>query len=328
MRRRDFIAVLGGAVAAWPHLAMGQTAGRPRRIAILMNAASENVEAQSYFAAFQRRMQELGWAVGGNLQIELRWGGNDRELWRRQIAEVIALGLDAIVPAGAIVFEVQRMDRTIPLVFPQSIDPVGSGVVASMARPGGNSTGFTQFDFNLAGKWVDLLREFSPNVKRIGVVRDARAPAGIGQWAIIQAASTASGIEALPVDSSDAAGIERGLAVLAQEPNGGVVVTVSSSSSRFSGLIISNVARHRLPTVYGSRSYVVGGGLMSYGTDLVSQYRRTAEYVDRILKGERPANLPVQAPTKYELVVNLSAAKSLGSGVPPTLLARADEVIE
>jgi len=273
-------------------------------------------------------MQELGWAVGGNLQIELRWGGNDRELWRRQIAEVIALGLDAIVPAGAIVFEVQRMDRTIPLVFPQSIDPVGSGVVASMARPGGNSTGFTQFDFNLAGKWVDLLREFSPNVKRIGVVRDARAPAGIGQWAIIQAASTASGIEALPVDSSDAAGIERGLAVLAQEPNGGVVVTVSSSSSRFSGLIISNVARHRLPTVYGSRSYVVGGGLMSYGTDLVSQYRRTAEYVDRILKGERPANLPVQAPTKYELVVNLSAAKSLGSGVPPTLLARADEVIE
>jgi len=307
---------------------MGQTAGRPRRIAILMNAASENVEAQSYFAAFQRRMQELGWAVGGNLQIELRWGGNDRELWRRQIAEVIALGLDAIVPAGAIVFEIQRMDRTIPLVFPQSIDPVGSGVVASMARPGGNSTGFTQFDFNLAGKWVDLLREFSPNVKRIGVVRDARAPAGIGQWAIIQAASTASGIEALPVDSSDAAGIERGLAVLAQEPNGGVVVTVSSSSSRFSGLIISNVARHRLPTVYGSRSYVVGGGLMSYGTDLVSQYRRTAEYVDRILKGERPANLPVQAPTKYELVVNLSAAKSLGSGVPPTLLARADEVIE
>jgi putative ABC transport system substrate-binding protein len=307
---------------------MGQTAGRPRRIAILMNAASENVEAQSYFAAFQRRMQELGWAVGGNLQIELRWGGNDRELWRRQIAEVIALGLDAIVPAGAIVFEIQRMDRTIPLVFPQSIDPVGSGVVASMARPGGNSTGFTQFDFNLAGKWVDLLREFSPNVKRIGVVRDARTPAGIGQWAIIQAASTASGIEALPVDSSDAAGIERGLAVLAQEPNGGVVVTVSSSSSRFSGLIISNVARHRLPTVYGSRSYVVGGGLMSYGTDLVSQYRRTAEYVDRILKGERPANLPVQAPTKYELVVNLSAAKSLGSGVPPTLLARADEVIE
>lgn len=324
MKRRDFIAGLGGA-AALPFAARAQE--KVRRVAVLMNASAEEAQAQAYVAALQQGMQEHGWSVGKNLRIDLRWGGDDRERWRRQVAEVLTLGPDLIVAAGAFVFEAQRASRTVPIVFTQAIDPVGAGMVAGLARPGGNATGFTQFDYNLAGKWVDLLREIAPATKRIGVLRDPVAPAGIGQWAIIQAASATAGIEALPLDPRDA-GLSGRLAAFAREPNSGLITTVGSSTGLHRETIRAGAAQHRLPVVYGNRYFVTTGGLVSYGSDLVGVYRHAAEYVSRILKGEKPADLPVQTPTKYELVVNLKTAKALGLTVPPALLGRADDVIE
>jgi putative tryptophan/tyrosine transport system substrate-binding protein len=329
MKRREFISLLGGAAAAWPLAVRAQQPERARRVGILLNAAAEDSEGQSYVAAFQEGMQELGWSVGRNLRIDLRWGGNDADRWRRYADELVGHSPDVIVAAGgAIVSLLQRASRTVPIVFAQSIDPVGAGVVASLARPGGNATGFAQFEYSLSGKWAELLKEIVPGVKRIGVLREPANPAGIGQWAIIQAAATAAGMEVSPLAVRDPGEIERGVASFAREPNGGLVVAVASSTNLHRGAIIASAARHRLPAVYAYRYFVTAGGLISYGPDLRAQYRHAANYVDRILKGEKPADLPVQAPTKYDLVINLKTAKALGLDVPPTLLARADEVIE
>jgi putative ABC transport system substrate-binding protein len=326
MRRREFIAGLGGA-AAWPLVADAQE--RMRRVGVLMNTTAEEPEAQSYLAAFQQGMQELGWSVGRNLRVELRWGSGDAELTRRYAAELAALSPDVMLAAGGpVVSAMQRASRTIPIIFAQSIDPVGSGIVASLARPGGNTTGFTQFEYSLSGKWAELLKEIAPGTRRVGVMRDPANPAGIGQWAIIQAAATAKGMEVIPLAVVNPSEIERGIAGFARDLDGGLVVPVSAGAIRYREAIIASAARHRLPAVYCYRHFVVAGALISYGPDLLSQYRRAAGYVDRILKGEKPADLPVQAPTKYELVINLKTAKALGLDVPPMLLARADEVIE
>ncbi len=328
MRRREFIALIGGAVAT-PLAARAQQPERARRVGILMNAAAEDSEGQSYVAAFQEGMQELGWSVGRNLRIDLRWGGNDADRWRRYADELVGHSPDVIVAAGGVIVSLlQRVSRTVPIVFAQSIDPVGAGVVASLARPGGNATGFAQFEYSLSGKWAELLKEIVPGLKRIGVLREPANPAGIGQWAIIQAAATAAGMEVSPLAVRDPGEVERGVASFAREPNGGLVVAVASSTNLHRGAIIASAARHRLPAVYAYRYFVTAGGLICYGPDLRAQYRHAAGYVDRILKGEKPADLPVQAPTKYDLVINLKTAKALGLDVPPALLARADEVIE
>jgi putative ABC transport system substrate-binding protein len=326
MRRREFIAGLGGA-AAWPLVADAQE--RMRRVGVLMNTTAEEPEAQSYLAAFQQGMQELGWSVGRNLRVELRWGSGDAELTRRYAAELAALSPDVMLAAGGpVVSAMQRASRTIPIIFAQSIDPVGSGIVASLARPGGNTTGFTQFEYSLSGKWAELLKEIAPGTRRVGVMRDPANPAGIGQWAIIQAAATAKGMEVTPLAVVNPSEIERGIAGFARDLDGGLVVPVSAGAVRYREAIIASAARHRLPAVYSYRHFVIAGALISYGPDLLGQYRRAAGYVDRILNGEKPADLPVQAPTKYELVINLKTAKALGLDVPPMLLARADEVIE
>jgi putative ABC transport system substrate-binding protein len=326
MRRRDFFGFVSG-VATMPFTARAQE--RMRRIGILMNATAEEPEGQTYVTAFQQGMHELGWSVGRNLRVDLRWGGGDADRTRQYAAELAALSPDVIVAAGGpVIFAIQRATRTVPIVFAQAIDPVGAGVVASLARPGGNVTGFTQFEYSLSGKWPELLKELVPGLKRVGVLRDPANPAGIGQWAIIQAASAVAGMEVTPLALHDPGEIERNIAAFVREPNGGLVVPVSASAVRHRDVIITSAARHRLSAVYAYRHFVAAGGLISYGPDLLGQYRRAAGYVDRILKGENPADLPVQAPTKYDLVINLKTAKALGLTVSPTLLARADEVIE
>ena len=328
MTRRELITLLGGAAAAWPRAARAQQGERVRRVGVLINSTPEETKAQSYVAAFQQGMQEHGWSIGRNLRIDLRWAGNDNDRSRQYAGELVATSPDVIVAAGATVFALQRVSRTVPIVFAQSIDPVGAGVVASLARPGGNATGFTQFDYSLAGKWVELLREIAPGVRRVGVFRDPGNPAGIGQWAVISAAAATTGMEVVPLATRDAGEIERSVAAFAKEPNGGVIAAVGASTILNREHIIARAAQHRLPGVYVYRYFVADGGLISYGPDLVGQYRSAAGYVDRILKGEKPADLPVQTPTRYELAINLKTAKALGLTVPPTLLARADEVIE
>jgi ABC-type uncharacterized transport system substrate-binding protein len=330
VKRREFITLLGGAAAALlsrPFETRAQE--RIRRVGVLMNATAEEPEAQSYVAAFQQGMQEFGWSARRNLRIDLRWGGGDADLTRRYAAELVALSPDVMLAAGGpVVSAMQRASRTVPIVFAQSIDPVGAGIVASLARPGGNVTGFTQFEYGLSGKWAELLKEIAPGTKRVGVLRDPANPAGIGQWAIIQAAASAAGMEVSPLAVADVGEIERGVAAFARSSDTGLVVPVSANAIRHREAIIASAARHRLPAVYCYRHFVAVGGLISYGSDLVGQYRQAAGYVDRILRGEKPADLPVQAPTKYELVINLKTAKALGLEAPPTLLARADEVIE
>jgi putative ABC transport system substrate-binding protein len=327
--RREFITLLGGAAASWPLAARAQQAERVRRIGILMNATAGDPEAQTYVAAFEQGMQEFGWSVGRNLRVDLRWGGDDADRTRQYAAELAALSPDVMLAAGGpIIRAMQQATRTLPIVFAQSIDPVGAGVVASLARPGGNVTGFLQFEYSLSGKWPELLKDIVPRLKRIGVLRDPSNPAGIGQWAIIQAAAAAAGMEVTPLAVRDPGEIERGVAAFAGEPNGGLIVPVSASAVRHRDAIVASAARHRLAVVSPYRHFVAAGGLVSYGAELLVQYRRSAGYVDRILKGEKPADLPVQAPTKYELVINLRTAKALDLEIPPTLLARADEVIE
>jgi putative tryptophan/tyrosine transport system substrate-binding protein len=331
MRRREFMAWAGSAAAAplvFSVVARAQ-GDRLRRVGVLMNASSEDPEGQSYVAAFQQGMQELGWSVGRNLRVDLRWGGNDSDRWRRYAGELVGLSPDVIVAAGGVIVgTLQKVSRTVPIVFAQSIDPVGAGIAASLARPGGNATGFAQFEYGLSAKWAELLKEVTPGLKRVGVLREPANAAGIGQWAVIQTAASAAGMEVYPLAVHDAGEIERGIAAFARVPNGGLVVAVSSSTTLHRAHIVASAARHRLPVVYPYRFFVTAGGLLSYGPDLLSQYRQAAGYVDRILKGERPADLPVQAPTKYDLVINLKTAKALGLAVPPSLLARADEVIE
>ena len=329
MRRRDFITMLGGAAAAWPHAARAQQADRMRRIGVLMTTATDDPEGQAQIAAFLQGLEQLGWSDGRNVRIDTRWGGGNAESIRRNVAESIALAPDVILATGAVtVAPLLQATRSVPIVFAIVPDPVGAGFVESLARPGGNATGFMQFEYSLSGKWPELLKQIAPGVTRAAVLRDAAVTGGIGQFAVIQSVAPAVGLDVSPVNMSDPSEIERAVAAFARSANGGVIVTSSALAVVNRDLIVTLAARHKLPAVYYRRLYVTGGGLLSYGPDFVDQFRRAAGYVDRILKGEKPADLPVQAPTKYQLVINLKTAKALGLTVPETLLARADEVIE
>jgi putative ABC transport system substrate-binding protein len=329
MKRREFITLVGGA-AAWPLAARAQQADRVRRIGVLMNTGADEPESQARLAAFMQGLQELGWAAGGNLRIDYRWSPGDLARLRKDAAELVALRPEIILAGvGPTTFTLQQVTRTIPIVMAQGIDPVGNGYVGSLARPGGNTTGFIQFEYSLAGKWMELLKEIAPGTTRVGVLREPGTPsAAIGQWTMIQAVAQSLDAELKPIELRDANEIERAVTVFARSPNAGLIVVVSAASLTHRELIITLAARHGLPTVYAYRVFVTHGGLITYGPDIASQYRRAAGYVDRILKGENPADLPVQAPTKYELVINLKTAKALGIEMPSSVLARADEVIE
>jgi putative tryptophan/tyrosine transport system substrate-binding protein len=329
MRRRQFITLLGGAAAAWPLVARAQQPEQMRRIAVLMNRASDDADGQARLAAFRQALQELGWSDGRNMRIDSRWGGNDVDRERKYAAELVALAPDIVLASGTVsVAAVQHVTRTLPIVFAGVADPVGAGLVDTLARPGGNVTGFMNFEYNFSGKWLELLKQIAPRVTRAAVLRNPAISAGIGQFSAIQAVAPLLGVEVSPVSVSDAAEIERALANFARSADGGLIVTASALASVHLDSIIALAARLKLPAVHPYRQIVARGGLVSYGPDLVDQFRRAASYVDRILKGEKPADLPVQAPTKYELVINLKTAKALGLEVPPQLLARADEVIE
>jgi ABC-type uncharacterized transport system substrate-binding protein len=329
MRRREFIALLGGAAAAWPHAARAQQPDRMRRIGVLTNLAADDPEAQTRVGAFLQGLQEFGWAVGRNMRIAFRWGGGDAEKTRRYATELVALAPDVILTSGATALgPLLQATRSVPIVFAQVPDPVGSGLVNSLARPGGNATGFTTFEYGLSGKWLELLKQIAPTVTQIAVIRDPTISAGIGQWGALQAVAPSVRVGLRAVNVRDADEIEGDIVAMARVPNSGLVVTSSPLSALHRDLIVSLAARHRLPAIYYQRGFVTVGGLMSYGPDFVDQYRRAAGYVDRILKGDRPADLPVQEPTKYEMVINLRTAKALGLAVPDKLLATADEVIE
>jgi putative ABC transport system substrate-binding protein len=325
LKRREFISLLGGAAAAWPATARAQQGERMRRIALLMNVGENDPDGQARFAVFLQGLQQLGWIDGRNIRLDVRWGSGGADRIRRYATDLVALGPDVIVAnTGLTVGALQQATSTVPIVFASVIDPVGAGFVESMAQPGGNTTGFIAFEYAIAAKWLELLKEAAPNVTRAAVLRDPTIAAGIGQFAAIQAVGPI-GIELRAISLRDADAIERGIAAFAPASNGGLIVTASPFGSNHPDVISALAARYKLPAVYPFRYY---GGLISYGPDAVSQFRSAAAYVDRILKGEKPANLPVQAPTKYELVINLKAARTLGLDVPPTLLARADEVIE
>jgi len=331
VKRRTFITLLGGIAvpAAWPLTARAQQGERMRRIGVLMNLASDDAEGQARLAAFHQGLQQLGWTVGRNVQIDYRWGAGDADRIRKFAAELIALAPDVILSTGSpSVAALQHATRTVPIVFATVVDPLSSGFVDTLARPGGNITGFTLFEYSISGKWLQLLKEIAPRTTRAAVIRDPALTAGGGQLGVIQAVALSVGTEVTPVNVRDAGEIERAITAFARSPNGGLVVTGSTLAGVHRDLIITLAARHQLPAVYAQRYFVTGGGLISYGPDSIDPYRRAAGYVDRILKGEKPADLPVQAPTKYELVINLKTAKALGLDVPPTLLARADEVIE
>jgi ABC-type uncharacterized transport system substrate-binding protein len=329
MRRRAFITLVGGAAATWPLAARGQHPEQMRRIGVLMNRAADNPQGQARLAAFQQALQQLGWSDGRNVRIDTRWGENDVERERRYAAELVAAAPDVVMAGGAMsVAALQRVSPTLPIVFAAVSDPVAAGFVDNLARPGGNVTGFMNFEYNFSGKWLELLRQIAPHLTRAAVLRNPANPAGIGQFSAIQALAPALGVEVSAVSVRDAGEIERAITTFARYADGGLIVTASASSVSVYEVIITLAARHKLPAVYSDRYMATRGGLISYGPDLVDQYARAAAYVDRILKGEKPADLPVQAPTKYELVINLKTAKALGLEVPPTLLARADEVIE
>ena len=325
MKRREFITLLSGA-AAWPLAARAQQPAQMRRIGVLMNVAADNPQGQVRIAAFAQVLQQSGWSNGRNVRIDTRWGENDVDRERRYAVELVALAPDVILAAGTqSVAALQKATRTLPIVFVGVSDPVGAGLVDNLARPGGNTTGFMLFEYSFSGKWLELLKQVVPVVKRAAVFRDAANPAGIAQFGAIRAAASSLGLDVSPIDVRDASEIERAVAAFARSANGGLIVTPSATVSAHHALIIGLAARHKLPAVYGD---VADGGLISYGPSLVDQFRRGASYVDRILKGERPANLPVQAPTKFELVINLKTAKALGVTIPPSLLVRADEIIQ
>jgi putative ABC transport system substrate-binding protein len=327
VRRRAFITLLGGA-AAWPLAARAQQGERVRRIGVLMNAAADDPYGRARLAAFQQVLQQLGWSDGRNVRIDTRWGENDVDRDRTYAAELVALAPDVILAAGTLsVAALRRETWTIPIVFNSVSDPVGASFVDNLARPGGNITGFMNFEYSLSGKWLELLKEIAPSLTRAAVLRDSANPAGIAQFGAIRATASSLGVDVSPINVRDAGEIERAVAAFARSADGGLIVT-GSALERHSDLIVNLAARHKLPAVYFERYYVAAGGLISYGPDLVDQFRRAAGYVDRILKGEKPADLPVQAPTKYDLVLNLKTAKALGLDVPATVLARADEVIE
>jgi putative ABC transport system substrate-binding protein len=328
MTRRAFIMLLGGA-AALPLAARTEQPERMPRVGVLSNLSQDDPEARARDAAFVQELRQFGWIDGRNVQIEYRWAAADSERFRTFATELVALAPDVILAyTSPAVAALQQATNSIPIVFVSVIDPVGAGVVETLARPGGNATGFTVFEYGISGKWLELLKEIAPWVTRVAIIRDPAIPAGIGQFAAIQAVAPSLGMEFSAIGVRDPAVIERAVAAFAQSPNGGLIVTASVLATAHRDSIIAVAARHRLPALYPFRYYVTGGGLMSYGPDQVDQFRRAAAYVSRILKGEKPADLPVQAPTKLELVINLKTAKALDLTVPPTLLARADEVIE
>ena len=329
MRRRDFIKGIAGSAAAWPLAALAQQPERMRRIGVLMLTAADDPEGQARIAAFHQGLQELGWTVGRNARIDARWGAVDADSSRRYAAELVGLAPDVILAAASpAVAALQQTTRTIPIVFASVADPVGAGFVETLAHPGGNITGFSLFEYTLSGKWLELLKEIAPGVTRAAVLRDAAVGSGVGQYAIIQAVAPSLGVELRPIDMRDPGEIERAIVTFAQSQNGGLIIAGTSPAVVHRDLIITLAAHHQLPAVYPLPYMAHSGGLIAYGPDSVSPYRRAAGYVDRILKGEKPGDLPVQAPTKYELVINLKTAKALGLSVPQSLLSRADEVIE
>jgi putative ABC transport system substrate-binding protein len=329
MERRSFITLLGGAAAAWPLEAWAQQGERPRRIGVLLPGSSDDPEFQIRIGAFLQGLALAGWGIGRNVRIETRWATSDAGEIRRHAAELAALAPDVILAHGAsTVGPLLQATRTVPVVFPIISDPVAAGFVESLAQPGGNATGFMASEYGIAAKWLELLKEIAPSVARVVVLRDPAVPTGPAQFGIIQVAAPSLRMEVSPVSVRDAPGIERAIAAFAPAANGGLIVMGGAITSVHRTLIAALAAQHKLPAIYGERSYATAGGLISYGSDYVDQYRRAAGYVDRILKGEKPADLPVQAPTKFELVINLKTAKALGLEVSPTLLARADEVIE
>jgi putative ABC transport system substrate-binding protein len=328
MRRRAFITLLGGAVV-WPVVTRAQQSEGVRRIGVLMNRTADDPQGQARLAAFQQRLQQLGWTDGGNVRIETRWGADDVDRERRSAAELVALVPDIVLASGTLsVTALQHASSALPIVFVGVTDPVGAGFVNSMARPGSNATGFISFEYGLSGKWLELLKQIAPGVTRVAVLRDPEISGGTGQFGAIQSVAPSFGVELSPINVRDAGEIERAIAAFARSSNGGLILTASGLAFVHRDLIIALAARHKLPTIYYYRIFVSAGGLVSYGPDPHNQYRLAASYVDRILKGEKPADLPVQAPTKLELAINLTTAKALGLTVPPTLLARADEVIE
>ena len=329
MRRREFITLLSGTAATWPLVTRAQQGKRMRRVGALMPYAANDPHAQARNAAFLQGLQQLGWTVGTNVQIDYRWSAGNEDDTRKYAAELIALAPDVIFASGsAAVGPLRRATSNVPIVFAATPDPVGAGFVDSLARPGGNITGFTPYEYGIGAKWLEVLKQITPSVTRVAVVRDPAITAGIGLWGAIQSVSPSFGVELRPVDERDAGEIERAVAAFARSPNGGLIVTGSALAVVHRDLIITLAARHRLPAVYYDPYFAAAGGLISYGSDSIEAFRLAAGYVDRILKGTSPADLPVQAATKYELVINLKTAKALGLEVPPTLLARADEVIE
>jgi putative tryptophan/tyrosine transport system substrate-binding protein len=326
MRRREFITLLSAA-AAWPLAARAQQGERMRRIGVLMNRAADIPEGQDRLAAFHQGLQELGWRIGHNVRIDTRWSADNADQSAKYAAELVALAPDIVLASGTLaVTALQHISRTLPIVFAAVADPVGAGIVDSLAHPGGNATGFMNYEYNLAAKYLELLKEIAPRVTRVAIIRNAANPAGVAQFGALQNAARSLGVETSPVNVRDAREIERSVEAFARLPNGGLIMTQTANFYR--DLIIAVAARHKLPAVYGLRYDVTGGGLISYGPDIVDQFRQAGGYIDRILKGEKPADLPVQAPTKYQLVLNLKTAKALGLTVPDTVLARADEVIE
>jgi ABC-type uncharacterized transport system substrate-binding protein len=329
MRRREFITLLGGAVAAWPLAARAQQAERMRRIGVLLPASSDNAEFQAWVQAFVQGLALLGWTIGRNVRIDTRWATSNAAEVRKHAAELAALAPDVILAHGASsVALLLQMTRTVPIVFPTAVDPVGAGIVDSLARPGGNATGFSGLEYGLSGKWLELLKEIAPEMTRAAVLRDPANPGGPALFGIIQAVAPSLRVEVIPINMSDPGEIERSVAAFAHSSIGGLIITPNPFAFAHRDLILTLAARHKLPAIYYDRAFVAAGGLISYGPDFLDQYRRAGGYVDRILKGEKPADLPVQAPTNYELVINLKTAKALGLEVPPSLLVRADEVIE
>jgi putative ABC transport system substrate-binding protein len=329
MRRREFISLLGGAAAAWPLAAPAQQGTRVRRIGVLMPFFPDNAESQTRLGVFLQTLATLSWTIGDNVRIDTRWGARDVDRIHRYAAELSALAPDVILAHGIGVVEpLRQATRTVPIVFVVTADPVASGAVESLARPGGNVTGFLAMEFNLSGKWLELLKLVAPNVTRAAIFRDPALGSGTSQYAVIQAMAQSLRIEVHPINVRNPNEIERAVGAFARAPNGGLIATAGSGTARHRDLIIELAARHKMPAVYPERSFAAAGGLLSYGADYVDQYRKAAQYVDRILKGEKPADLPVQAPTKFETVLNLKTAKALGLEVPPSVLVRADEVIE
>ena len=328
MRRREFIILLGGALTAWPLIARAQPAERVRRIGVLLPSAAENPEYQPWVGAFLQELSQLGWSIGRNVRIDTRWAATNADI-RKQAAELVALAPDVILAHGSnTVGQLLQATHTVPIVFPVIADPIAGGFVDNLARPGGNATGFMLFENSISGKWLELLKQIAPGVTRVAVIVDPTIPTGPAQFSVIQTMAPSLRVEVTPINKRDAGEIDRAVAALAQASNGGLIVTPGLPATHNRDLIITLAARHKLPAIYFDRYFVTAGGLFSYGPDRIDMYRRAAGYVDRILKGEKPADMPVQAPTKYQLVINLKTAKTLGLMVPQALLASADEVIE